>query len=538
MNRKKMGLTLLIAVLFIISISGCTGGKTPSTEAGTTLRVCVGAEPETLDPRKASALTEMQTLKQLFENLTTQSTTGEIIPGVAERWDISQDGLTYKFYLRKDAKWSNGDPVTAHDFEYAWKTALSPELASKEADYIFFVKNGEAYNKKKAHVEEVGIRALDDYTLEVVLERPMPYFLAYATHHFLAPVNKKVVEGNPKWSSDPQTYVCNGPFKLTAWSHNNKIEMVKNENYWRKDVVKLNKVEFVLSDQVLTVLNMYEGNQLDFTVVSPPAAQVPRMIQEGKLKIIPHLANYHYLFNVRKPPFDDVRVRKALTLAIDRQALVATCVRGGEKPAMGWAPYGMVDATPGSDFRKVGGDYYMDNDIETAKRLLAEAGYPDGKGFPEFSLLYNTDENHKMIAEALQGMWKKNLGIDAKLINQEWKVYVQSRNQGNFDMVRRNWIFAYPDPMAPMELLLSDTPNNPSGWKNAEYDRLVNEAKQELDPQKRMRLLHEAEKIAMDELPVLPLYFMTQKISQKPYVKNVWIDGIQSIYLREAYIEK
>ncbi|HMM23014.1 MAG TPA: peptide ABC transporter substrate-binding protein [Selenomonadales bacterium] len=538
MNWKKT-CALLLSLIFAASlVAGCGGGTTaPATSQ--VLRVSAGAEPETLDPRLAIGLPEMQVLKQVFEGLCNQSSKGEIVPGAAEKWEVSPDGMKYKFTLRANAKWSNGDPVTAQDFEFAWKSALSPELASRYAEQLFPLKNGEAYNKKKVTADEVGVKALDDRTLEVTLEKPTPYFLFLTTFPTYFPVNKKVVTANEKWAGDPKTLIGNGPFKLTAWAHNSKLEFAKNENYWQKDVVKLEKVEFLIVDQGTTLLNMFENNQVDLTTApNPPASEMPRLIKEGKLQVTPYVGHYHYVINCKRPPLDNVKVRKALALAIDRTAIIDTLVKSGEQPAMAWVPLGLPDVAAGSEFRKVGGDFFKNNDVETARKLLAEAGYPDGKGFPEMTLLFNTDEQHKQIAEALQEMWKKNLGITLKLQNQEWKVYLQARAKRDFDLVRRGWIGDYLDPMTAMETMLGGNPNNNSEWQDPEYDRLVREAQKTADSQKRIQLMHDAEKVLMDDMPIIPIYFMMQKHMAKPYVKGYFLDGLGSLYLREAYIDK
>ena len=288
----------------------------------------------------------------------------------------------------------------------------------------------------------------------MVLEKPTTYFLSLTTFWTYYPLCKKVVEGNDKWNTDVKTLIGNGPFKPTEWIHNSKITLVKNEHYWQKDVVKLDKVEIYLVDNQKTVLDMFENNQLDVSQVGPPLAEMPRLRKENKLKILPEVGVYHYMFNVTKAPFDNVKVRKAMALAIDRAKIIDSITKGGETPALAWAPLGLPDLKPGDDFRKVGGAFFKDNDVETAKKLLAEAGYPDGKGLPPITMLYNTSEAHKVIAEALQEMWKKNLGINVSLVNQEWKVYLQARYQGDFMMARRGWLGDYLDPMTAMETML------------------------------------------------------------------------------------
>lgn len=528
---------MLMVFLVSVVFAGC-GTKSSTQTSGKVLRVANGSEPETLDPRKAIGIPESIVMRQIFEGLCTQNQKGDPIPGAAEKWEISQDGLVYKFFLRKDAKWSNGDAVTARDFEYSWKSTLDPKFGSRYAEQLYYLKNAEAFNKGKASRDEVGVKALDDTTLEVTLERPTPFFLFLTTFFTYFPVHQKTVESNPQWNAEPKTLIGNGPFKMTGWVHNSKIELVKNEYYWNKGVVKLDKVEMVLSDSKKTVIDMFENNQLDTVEVNPPAQDLERLGKAGVLKNLPFISIYHYMCNVTKPPLDDVRVRKALAYAIDRQAIINTLTKGGEKAALAWVPYGLPDAKPGDDFRKNGGNYFKDNDIETAKKLLAEAGYPDGKGMPTITMLYNTNETHKAIAEAIQEMWKKNLGVNAELVNQEWKVYLQSRNQGTFMLARREWVGDYLDPMTCLEFMQGTQSNNNTRWKNDKYDSLVQEAKMTTDPQKRMQLMHEAEKILIEDMPSLPIYFGTQKVLEKPYVKGIIRDSLGAVYLREASIEK
>lgn len=529
---------LLLSVLMLASLmAGCGGSTSSKPAAAKTLRVASGAEPETLDPRKAIGVPEGTVLHQLFEGLVSVNNKAELAPGTAEKWEVSADGKKYTFHIRSTAKWSNGDPVTAQDFEYAWKSVLNPQFGARYAMQLYVIKNAEAYNKGKVSADEVGIKVINDKTLEVTLENPTPYFLSLLTFYTYYPVHKKTVESNDKWNTDPKTIVGNGAFKILAWNHNSKIELAKNENYWQKDVVKLDKLDLYLSDNAKTVVDMFDNNQLDTSEMAPPLAELARLTKENKVKAFADASIYHYMFNVTKAPFDDVRVRKAFAFAIDRDTIINNLIKGGEKPALAWAPYGYPDAKAGDDFRKVGGDFFKNNDVETAKKLLAEAGYPDGKGFPQVTMLYNTSDTHKAIAEALQEMWKKNLGVTVTLTNQEWKVYLQARYQGDFMMARRTWVSDYQDPMTAMETMLGGNKNNNTKWANPEYDKLVNQAKATLDSATRMKLMHDAEKILMNDMPFVPIYFDTKKVLMKANVKGVIRDSLGAVYYREANIE-
>lgn len=297
----------------------------------------------------------------------------------------------------------------------------------------------------------------------------------------------------------------------------------------------LDRVSFNLSDSNTTVLSMFENNQLDVVDEPlPPTAEIPRLLKEGKLKVHPYLGTYFYEFNTKKAPFDNPKLRKAFALAIDRQALVDTVTKSGEKPATGWVPPGLSDAKDGSDYREVGGAYIKDKDLETAKRLLAEAGYPDGKGLPPITLLYNTNERHKAIAEAIQEMWKKNLGVDVSLTNQEWKVYLQSRTAGDYQIARAGWIGDYIDPMTFADMMVTGNGNNRSRWSNKEYDAQIAIAKGSMDQTVRMKAMHAAETMLMDEMPILPIYFYTRPVLEKPNVKGI-IRGVDGItFLKNA----
>ena len=522
-------ITLLLACCLLTA--GCSSKSGPKY-----LRFSVGTEPETLDPRKSTGIPEATVEAQLFEGLTTLDAKNNPVPAMAEKWEISPDGLKYLFHLRKGIKWSNGDPVTAYDFEYAWKTALSPELGSKYAYQLFYVKNGEAYNQGLTTADQVGVRALDDKTLEVLLEKPTAYFLSLTAFHTLYPVPRRVVEANAKWAADPKTLIGNGPFKITAWVHNSRIELTKNDQYWDAGKVKMPRLDFLLTESSSTEIAMFDNNQIDMGENAPPS-EYPRLQKQGYLNISPYLGTYFFSFNVTKPPLDNVKVRQALSLALDRQSIIANVTKGEQKPALAWVPPGLPDVGPGSDFRQTGGDFLRDRDIEAAKRLLAEAGYPDGKGLPPIELIYNTNDVHKAIAEAVQEMWRKNLGIQITLTNQEWKVFINTRSRGAYQIARHGWIGDYADPMTFIDMFDSTSGNNDSHYKNPRYDNLVRLAKSSLNPEIRLKAMHEAEKLLMDDAVIAPLYFYTRVTMVKPYVKGYSRSVLGHVYFKEAYLE-
>jgi len=513
------------------------------------LRYNLGTEPETLDPAKATGVPEMTVMLHTFDGLTRLDKDGKPVPAVAERWDVQDDGKTYIFYLRKDVKWSDGKPVTAYDFEFAWKRALSPEIASEYAYQLYYIKNGEKYNTGEiTDPNELGIEVVDDYTLKVELEQPAPYFLSLVAFPTLYPLPKHVLEANPDWpkgiDENPSLYVTNGPFLLEEWRHHDRIILKKNPDYFDKEKVKLDKLIFFMVEDENTAVQMFENGEVD-VIDNIPTAQIDMWKGKPEFKIDPILGTYYILVNVgsentlggEKNPLLDVRVRKAIAMAINRSVITDKILKAGQQPAYAFVPPGIPDAEPGKDFREVGGDYFSE-DIEKAKQLLAEAGYPNGEGFPKLIYLYNTSEGHKKIGEAIQSMLKENLGIEIELQNQEWKVYLQSRNQGQFDLARAGWLGDYVDPMTFLDMFVSTSGTNDTGWSNPQYDELIEKAKYETDNAKRVQYMHEAEAILMQDMPIIPLYFYTNPRLVKTYVKNYAAISLGWIDFKEACIEK
>lgn len=498
-----------------------------------------GAEPETIDPHRSTGIPEANIELQVFEGLTRLNEHTKPVPGIAEKWDVSADGLHYTFHLR-DAKWSNGDTVTADDFVYAWRRALSPKLASEYAYQLYYIKNGRAYNEGKiTDPLQLGVKAKDAKTLEVTLEAPTPYFLSLCGFPTLMPVDKKIVEKNPDWAAKPETYVGNGAFILKEWSHKEKMVFVKNPLYWDAENVKLARLEYTLIEEPATALAMYETGKLDYDD-GVPLPEIPRLKNETgdkKLKIGNILVTGFYRFNVNRKPFTDKRVRRALAMSIDRQLIIDKVLRAGQKAAFAFVPFGIPDVDDGSDFRDAGGEYFKE-DVKDAQKLLAEAGYPDGKNFPEVSLLYNTSESHKQLAEVVQQMFKKNLGIQIRLVNQEWKVYLQTVQQVNYDMARSGWVGDYIDPMTFLDMFVTDGGNNRTGWSHKGYDALIYKAKHTVDVKERMKLLHDAEKILMDEMPVMPTTFGTDPHLARDYVHDIYRSPLGFMDFKKAWVSE
>ncbi|WP_243454520.1 peptide ABC transporter substrate-binding protein [Desulfosporosinus fructosivorans] len=537
--RKKRSLSVAIAMVLAVSVllTGCGGSKQPDASAKVMkASYNAGAEPETLDPAISTGVPESHIQTALFEGLTRKGEGEKVMPGIAESWTTSTDGTVITFKLR-DAKWSNGDAITAEDFKYSWLRALAPATASEYAYQLYYIKGAEDYNSQKGTADAVAIKVVDPKTLEVTLAAPTPYFVALTAFHTLYPVNKKAVEASKEWSLKAETFVSNGPFKMQEWKHNDQVIVVKNENYWDAKNVKMSEVTFKLLEDIKAALTAFESGQIDGSEYIP-IEDIDRLKAAKVLRIDPYIGTSFYRFNVTKKPFNDVKVRKALAMAIDRKMLIDKVVKGGQLPAYAYTPPGMVDVEEGKDFRVVGGDYIKE-DVAAAKALLAEAGYPEGKNWPaDVSILYNTKSDNKLMAEAIQNMWKTNLGIDVKLRNEEWAVYLESQKTINYNISRAAWIGDYADAMTFMDMFVTGGGNNQTGWSNPEYDKQIKEIANKSGDQKvRVAAMHAAEKVLMDEMPIMPIYFYTLPWVMKDNIKGVFRSSLGPIDFKLATVE-
>lgn len=515
----------------------------------------LGADPKTIDPALNAAVDGSTVIANAFEGLMRVDEKDMPIPGVAEKYEISPDGLKYTFHLRKEAVWSDGQPVKAGDFEYAWKRALNPDTAAEYAYQLYYLKNGQGFNEsklpdadvsvgiKKATADEVGVKAVDDNTLEVNLEYPTLYFLSLMAFPTYAPVRKDIVEGNEKWTLKPETYICNGAFKMTEWKAKDVIVFEKNAKYWDAANVKLDKINYKMLDDQNASLAGFKAGQLDL-IQGPPQQEIPKLVADGIAQIFPSLSTYYFCLNL-SPEADkidpaagkalkDPRVRKALSLAIDRKIIVEKVALGGQLPATSFVPTGIPD-DKGANFTNK--EYYSpEANVEEAKKLLAEAGYADGVGFPNMTIIYNTSQGHQNIAAAVQDMWRTNLGVEIDLRNQEWKVFQKTRTDKQYLIARHGWSGDYIDPMTFLDLFVTNGGNNDAAYSNAKYDEKIAGAKKETDPAKRMALLHEAEDILMEDMPIIPLYYYTTVVCQKPTIKDVRISPLGQVYFTKAYV--
>jgi oligopeptide transport system substrate-binding protein len=482
----------------LLAAAGCdSAGKRAD------LVILNGAEPESIDPAIVTGQLETRICYALFEGLLHFDRFGKPQPGIAESWDLSHEGKTYTFHLRANAKWSNGDPVTADDFAQSWKRALLPETASEYAYLLYHVRNAQSFNEGKLNdFSQVGIVALDEKTLRVNLEAPVPYFLDLCSFATFLPVHLPTIR---KYGDDwvkPEHLVSNGPFLLKEWRLNYRIHLEKNPLYWDAEHVELETVDALPIDNSITAYNFYASKVADLILdkgLTPPSL-IPDLKTRSDFHAAPFLGNYFIRFNVTRKPFTDVRIRQAIAMAIDRDRIVHKITQAGEPPAYSFTPPGTANAyQPPAMFGR---------DIAKARQLLASAGYPDGKGFPTVTYLYDNKKLNEDIAVEIQSMLSDALGIHIELQKQEWKVYLNSLRRLDYDFARSSWVGDYNDPNTFIDCFVSGGGNNRTGWRNAEYDKLVANAAVEADITRRLALFHRAEDILLNqETPICPLYF-------------------------------
>lgn len=485
---------LLFCVLLVLS--GCM--RQPHAD----LTFLNGAEPETLDPALITGQPEGRIANALFEGLLAFDQGGRPQPGMAERWEVSDDGRTYTFTLRDGLTWSDGAPLTSRDFVESWRRTLDPATASEYAYQLHYVKNARAFNEGAiTDFAKVGVSAPDDRTLRVELENPTPFFPDLCAFVTLLPVPMHVVE---KYGDDwikPGNLVANGAYLLDEWRLNDRIRLRKNPRYWNAANVAMETIDVIPVSRANTAFNLYAGGQADLMMdkgLVPPAL-LGEIKKRPDFHAAPFLGTYFLRFNSEKGPFTDPRVRKAFSLAVDKAAIVGRITRAGELPADSFVPpdAGGYEPPPG-----------MTRDTGEARRLLAEAGYPGGAGFPMVTYLYSEGEMNEAIAVELQSMWRQELGVNVQLLRQEWKVYLRSLSTLDYDIARSSWVGDYPDPNTFLDLFVTGGGNNRTGWGDAEYDRLIAQAAAEADRGKRFAILREAENILINEqTPVCPVFF-------------------------------
>ena len=508
--------------LMPLILVGCGSGEKSETsnEALKILKITVGAEPEDIDPHVVTGVPEHHIIAALTEGLVAEDPVDlHPVPGVAEKWEVSEDGKVYTFQIRENAKWSNGDPVTSTDFAESYKRILTPALASKYAYMLFVMEGAEDYSTGKLKdFSKVGVKVINKQTLQIKLNAPTPYFLSLLNHYTWFPVHISTVkkyDGLTKRGSGwtkPENFVGNGAFNLKSWTLGRKLVVEKSPTYWDAKSTKLDEIHFFAIELETTQENAFRAGQLH-NIYNLHIDKVATYKKEhaDELRIKPHLASYFYRFNVNKKPCDDVRIRQALTMAIDRESIVKNVTKGEQMASTFFTPPGVGGYTARARFKE---------DVGEAQKLLAQAGYPNGEGFPSLELLYNTTEGHRIIAEAIQQMWKKNLNINVTLQNQEWKVYLDRQRQMDYQISRAGWTGDYPDPNTFLDMWTSWSQQNQTGWSDTKYDALIRKAAITKDPDARLEVFQEAEEILMDQLPIIPIYIYTRVYALHPAVKN------------------
>ena len=539
--KKWMALTLWKCLqvplcISLIAAAGCQKKTDSSRLRQQELHLNLHSEPPCLDPRKSSDTTSISIINMCFEGLMSKSADGGLKEAVAESYSISDDKKIYTFLLR-EAFWSDGNPVTAFDFEKTWKDMMDPAFPCDFANDLYVIKNAEAAKMKKCSVLEIGVRALDAHTLVVELEHPTPYFLELTATHALYPAPTHITNAHADWAQDYSSrFVCNGPFRINEWRHHNFLSVVKNENYWDKECVKLEKITFAMIEDENTELSMFENGELDWA--GSPLSNLPidamiSLCKKGLVHTYPLAGVYYYVFNTRCPPFDNVNMRKAFALAINRQQIIENITQSGQLPATSIIPPTM---------RKDSREFFQDADVKEAQRYfqlaLTELNITKEQ-LPKICLSYNTMSSHHKIAQAIQEQWFNAFGIRVELANKEWKVFLDELRGHQFQIARLGGIANVNDPMAFLHLYkyLSNSINH-SQRTNADFTELVEKSENTTDPEERLALLKKAEEIFVGEMPIAPIYFYTGNYLKKPYVKGVVLSEMSEMDFKNAYVEK
>ena len=515
--------TLSFLIIFAF-VYGCSENITP-VDSGLEKQIYHhgnGSEPQGIDPHIVTGVPEHHILISLCEGLTIPNPNPDdmngYMAGTAESWSVSEDGKEYIFNINENARWSNGDPVTANDFVWSWKRILTASLGSQYPDMLYYLVGAyEYHNGLTDDFSEVGVKAIDQKTLKVNLKNPTPFFLGLLSHYSTWPVHKETVlkygdidDRNGEWTR-PGNFVCNGPFQLKSWELNNKIVVEKNPYYYDASIVKLNEIHYYPVSNVMTEDRMFRAGQLHLTSTLP-SQKCPIYIEENpNLRIDPYMGTYFYRINTNHEALKDVRVRKALAYSIDRELLVNKVTKCGQIPAYSFTPPGSNGYEPKTQ---------IPFDPELAKSLLEDAGYSDENPFPKLEILFNTNEDHRKIALAIQQMWQVNLGIEIELVNQDWKVYLNREMIGDFQISRAGWIGDYEDPNTFLDLMRPNRGNNKTGWENKEYDELVEKANTINNQSERYEMLYKAEEILIDNMPIIPLYTYVRSYQLSPDVKG------------------
>lgn len=529
MKRK---VALLVSLLLAVSMILSACGGAAKTDM---LTVCVGPNPDTIDPALNSSVDGATLIIHGFEGLMTLDKDGVPVPGQAKEYEISDDGTVYTFHLRDNLKWSDGKALTANDFVYSWNRAISPETA---ADYEYMYEVIDGYDEGS-----LNVTAPDDKTLVVTLKNAIPYFLELTAFPTFSPVRQDMIDANGEgWAVAPETYIGNGPYKMTEWVPGSHMIYERNKNYWDYKNLGANKIKFVLMEEDTSIRNAFQNEEIMFAD-SMPQDEIDAWRDKPEFNLEGQLGTYYISFNVQKAPLDDARVRKALTLAVDREFICREIGKTGQEPAGAFVATGLSDADPSKEFREVGGNYYdpsgaaYEANLAEAKKLLADAGYPDGKGLPNIEYLYNEGTGHQAIGEALQDMWKK-IGVNVNLVSQEWGTFLNTRKNGEYYIARNGWLSDYNDPISMLDMWITGGGNNDAQWSNAQYDELISKVKSSTNPEERFKMMHEAEDIIFDESMLCPIYYYVDLFLLNQKVEGFWSSPLGYKYFMYATVKE
>jgi len=525
---------IFVLVLLATSLFSCG-----SEEKVDELIISIGPEPNTLDPTRVSTVDGGIYNLHVFEGLTVRGTNQRAIAGTASSWDKSPDNKSYTFHIRTNAYWSDGVPVTAHDFVYAWRRVVDPIMGASASSHFEIIKNAKAISDGELPKESLGVRAIDDKTLYVELENPSTYIEELVAHNAFSPLREDIVEADPDgWAIDPKTYIGNGAFILVDWQHDSRIILEKNTNYWDAKNIIPNRIRFDLIPDHNTAIAGIRTGEIEFYHVVPPNER-KNLLKEGYVKDVDGIGLYYYVINVRIPPLNDARVRKALSLAIDREYIVKTVMQGNQTAGTGFVPDNIMEGD--TEFRSVNGEFFSpltkdyEKNVFEAKKLMAEAGYPNGEGFPIIEFKTNPGA-HVIVAEAIQEMWKEALGINMSIVSEEWSVFSQTRFDGNFQIARHGGVGGYNHPMAFLAPLRTGNVNNEGRYSSVAYDNALEESLNATTEKARSDAMHKAERIAYEDTAFIPIYYYSTSVMQNPRLTGVVYDPFSKFRFHYAKV--
>lgn len=556
---KKKGFLFLLSMVIIIVLAACTASEDAGEEPADAdnngesnnndenngnneddeddgekvLHMNNEIEPTSFNPSIGFDEASYDPLNNLMEGLTRLDEEGNPEPAVAEDWDVSDDGLEYTFDLREEATWSNGDPVVAEDFEFAWKLMLDPETdpPSPAAFLAHFIEGAEDFNEGDGSADDVEIEAEDDHTLTVTMRAPTGFFPDLVSNPVFFPVNHEVAEDDPEWHAEADTFVANGPFKLDSWDHDDEFVMVKNDEYWDSDAVNLDKVHFAMVNDSDTQYQMFESGELD--TAGLPSELSDELIDGDNVFIGEQGGLEFYRFNVDEEPFQNENIRKAFAYAIDRQEIAEYIEKDGVEPAYGFVSPGFMDPDD-EDFRDVNGDL-VEMDVDKAQELLEEGMEEEGYDkLPDVTLSFNTSDSIKDVAEAMQDMYKENLDIEVELENQEWEVFSEEQENLELQFSRSSFINDYNDPVNMLESFITDSSMNRTDWSNEEYDDLIDKGRAEPDEDDRWDYLYEAEELLAEEMPIMPIRYYNRVVLEADDVSGIVRPAVGYMDLKTA----